>query len=335
MTSKELVTRTLEFDNPKRIPRQLWLLPWAQNNYPEQLKRIQNDYPDDIVYAPAVFEEQPKVSGKAFSVGKYVDEWGCVFEASQEGVLGEVKNPPILKWSDINKLRVPRECLTLKIDVVNDFCRQRDEFVLASCCPRPFERLQFLRGTENVMMDLAYEEKHLFDLLNILHQFFLEEMQVWAKTDVDGMMFMDDWGAQHSLLISPDQWRRVFKPLYKEYVDLAHSHGKKAFMHSDGYTIDIIGDLIEIGLDALNAQIFCMGIEDLGKKFKGKITFWGEIDRQNLLPSGTLEQIVEAVKSVYKNLYSNGGVIAQCEFGPGAKPENVYAVYKTWDELSL
>ncbi len=48
MTSRELVIKTLEFDNPSRIPRQLWLLPWAQNHHPEQLKKIQDDYPDDI-----------------------------------------------------------------------------------------------------------------------------------------------------------------------------------------------------------------------------------------------------------------------------------------------
>lgn len=103
-------------------------------------------------------------------------------------------------------------------------------------------------------------------------------------------------------------------------------------MHSDGHTLRVIPKLIDLGLDALNCQIFCMGAENL-KPFKGKLTFWGEIDRQNLLPYGTREDIHQAVKSVYENLWQDGGCIAQCEFGPGASPDNVYQVFKSWEEM--
>ena len=158
-------------------------------------------------------------------------------------------------------------------------------------------------------------------------------MELWADTDVDGLVFADDWGGQNSLLISPEMWRRLFKPLYRDYIDIAHAHGKYAFMHSDGYIVEILPDLIELGLDAINAQVFCMGVEELGERFAGKITFWGEIDRQHVLPHGTTEDVYDAVRTVRRWLYRDGGVIAQCEFGPGAKPENVYSVFKAWDEL--
>jgi uroporphyrinogen-III decarboxylase len=146
-------------------------------------------------------------------------------------------------------------------------------------------------------------------------------------------MFMDDWGAQRALLISPKMWRRIFKPLYKDYIDLAHSHGKAIFMHSDGYIADILPDLVELGLDAVNAQLFTMDIEDLGRRLAGKITFWGELDRQHLLPYGSLNEIDRAVRRVKAALYREGGAIAQCEFGVGARPENVYQMFKTWEEL--
>ena len=77
-----------------------------------------------------------------------------------------------------------------------------------------------------------------------------------------------------------------------------------------------------------------MGVEELGRRFKGKLTFWGEIDRQNLLPHGTPQEIQQAVYDVWLHLYDRGGVIAQCEFGLEAKPENVWTVYETWDSLS-
>ena len=88
----------------------------------------------------------------------------------------------------------------------------------------------------------------------------------------------------------------------------------------------------EIGLDAVNSQIFCMELEKV-EKYRGKITFWGEIDRQHLLPDGSAEDIETAVKEVYDRLWEDGGCIAQCEFGPGANPDNVYTVYKTWNAI--
>ena len=105
-------------------------------------------------------------------------------------------------------------------------------------------------------------------------------------------------------------------------------------MHSDGYILDILPDLIDAGLDAVNSQLFCMGLEQL-RPFRGKITFWGEIDRQNLLPRGTVDEVRAAVRQVYDTLWNQGGCIAQLEFGPGAKPENVEAVYETWNTLPI
>ena len=103
-------------------------------------------------------------------------------------------------------------------------------------------------------------------------------------------------------------------------------------MHSDGNTLSIIPRLIDLGLDALNTQIFCIGVEKL-RPFKGKITFWGEIDRQNLIPHASLEEIDRAVQKVYDTLWQDGGCIAQCEFGAGGNPDNVYRIYQKWSEL--
>jgi hypothetical protein len=96
-------------------------------------------------------------------------------------------------------------------------------------------------------------------------------------------------GSQQGLLLHPDIFRKIFKPMYREYVEIARSHGKHVFMHSDGYILDIIPDLIEVGIDALNAQVFCMGLKELGDRFRGRITFWGEIDRQRLEPVRPLQ----------------------------------------------
>ena len=80
---------------------------------------------------------------------------------------------------------------------------------------------------------------------------------------------MDDWGSASALLISPAMWVAYFKPLYKDYVDLAHAHGKFVLMHSDGYILAIYEHLIEIGVDAINSQLFRMPIEEIGDAFQG------------------------------------------------------------------
>jgi uroporphyrinogen-III decarboxylase len=98
-------------------------------------------------------------------------------------------------------------------------------------------------------------------------------------------------------------------------------------MHSDGYITDFIPDLIEIGLDALNSQVFCMDVEELGQRFGGQITFWGELDRQHLLPNADLVEIEAAAQRLKSVFHHDGGFIAQCEFGPGARPENVHAFF--------
>lgn len=335
MTSRELILRTLGFTRPQRIPRQLWSLPWAHTKFPDTMTQLQRDYPDDIISSPAYLTETPHTSGDAYTIGTFVDEWGCVFTQRESGFIGEVKHPISLAedYGDFStQVHIPEEWLTVDRIQVNAFCSSTDKFVLAGCCPRPFERMQFIRGTEQFMIDLMLQEKGMIKALGAMHEFYKQLLTLWAQTDVDGLMIMDDWGSQRSLLINPQLWREIFKPMYREYAQIARSHNKKLFMHSDGYILDIYPDLIEIGIDAINSQLFCMGIEQLSQ-FAGKITFWGEIDRQQTLSTGSMKDVAEAVEQVYTHLYKDGGCIAQCEFGPGGSSENVVQVFRTWDTM--
>jgi hypothetical protein len=333
-TSREIVLQTLNFEGPPRAPQQLWHLPWAELHYPEELKAITEAFPPDIIGAPGFHSELPPTEGEATAVGRFVDPWGAVFENIQEGVIGEVKEPIVQDWErDAGKVHVPRELLSIDPDQINAFCGTKDQFVQAGACPRPFEQLQFLRGTANLYMDLIEQPKAMQDFVKVMHDFYCELLEAWAQTDVDGLMMMDDWGSQQDLLINPELWVDIFKPMYKDYIDIAHGAGKKMFMHSDGHTLSIYPHLVELGLDAFNSQIWCMGIDNL-RPFAGKITFWGEMDRQHKLPEATPGQIDAAVREWHAKLWKDGGCIAQCEFGAGAKPENVRQVFATWQEVT-
>lgn len=334
MNPRRLVQKTLTFESPDRIPRHKWLLPWAEEHYPDFVQRLHDIFPDDIVSAPLAYTQSLKTQGDRHKKGTYVDEWGCVFTNPLDGAIGIVQAPLVAEWQDLDKLQPPVATLSLDREAVNAFCRETDRFVLMGSFVRPFERFQFIRTMENAFIDLVEKPPELFELLDKIHQHYLKEMEVWAATEVDAVALMDDWGTQQGLLASPEVFRQMFLPMYKEYAEVARHYGKYLFMHSDGHILDIMPDLVEAGVDALNAQIFCMGIKELGENYRGKITFWGEIDRQNLLPHGTRTDIQKAVCEVWLHLYQEGGVIGQCEFGLEAKPENVFTVYETWDALS-
>jgi uroporphyrinogen decarboxylase len=334
MTSRELVHATLDYARPERIPRHIWSLPWAQSRYGIEYDRLLQDFPADITTAPEQLSRPTIARGDAYKRGTYVDEWGAIFTQAADGTIGEVKEPIVTEdsWEDTSRVHFPTERQTFDREAVRQYCASTETFVVSPNLARPFERLQFLRGTEDLFVDLINPPDGLRRFISRMHSFACELVEAWAHTDVDAITFMDDWGAQHALLVNPALWRSVFRPLYRDYIDIAHTHGKRAFMHSDGHILAIYPDLIDLGLDALNSQIFCMGIDELSK-FAGRITFWGEIDRQHLLVDATEDEVRAAVRDVYSTLYRGGGCIAQCEFGAGARIENVRAVFDEWNRV--
>lgn len=333
MTPRERMIRTLKHQPVDRAPRDLWALPGTVMDRQEEMGRLQARFPSDFQGTDVRYGAGRRCRGTPNEVGAYTDAWGCTWHVAERGVVGEVKEPPLADWSALASYRPPFELLDeADFSQVEAACAATDKFVRAGTETRPFERLQFLRGSEALFADLAYGTRPLRELLAMLHDFYCRELRLWAATAVDGVSFMDDWGTQTSLLIAPETWRALFKPLYREYCEILHAGGKYVFFHSDGHIEAIYPDLVEIGVDALNSQLFCMDIEKLGAQYRGKVTFWGEIDRQQLLPFGTPEEVREGVWRVRRALdRGQGGVIAQCEWGIGVPYANVEAVFAEWE----
>lgn len=339
MTSRERVQRCLKFETPDRVPRDIWALPWAWSHYPAEMKALVERFPSDFGGAGYTAAPAARERGDAYTPGTYTDAWGCEFLNIQAGAIGEVRAPIVPELSDWReRVRPPMEILpedpNRARDEVNRQCADSTAYIAAGCCPRPWERMQFLRGTVNAMMDvMTPDDPDVLGLIRRIHEFNLRMFEFWVTTDVDSLRFMDDWGTQRQLLIPPAIWRELFKPLYKDYCDIAHSHGKSIFMHSDGHISEIYGDLVEIGVDALNSQLFCMDMADL-EQYRGKITFWGEIDRQHVLCASDPEEGRAAVRKVASHLYDpRGGVIAQCEIGLGSNPAVWPAIFDEWEVI--
>lgn len=286
-----------------------------------------------FVYGPG------KTSGVPVNTkGIRYDEWGTQWTANEDGVCGEVKLPLIDDWSKLETFRPPYEVLEqADLSMVNDFCAKTDKFILPMWWANYnlFERMQELRSTEQLFYDLAYGEDEVYRLRDMVHGYFMAQARMWVKTDVDALHIADDWGTQNTLLISPDMWRQFFKPCYKEYCDLAHAHGKYVVMHSDGNTELIIEDLIEIGVNAINTQIFCMDMDKLAEKYHHRIVFWGEIDRQQILPFGSPEDCRQAVRKVADAFFRYGrtGIVGQAFWGKDIPEANLQAVYDEWKKI--
>lgn len=356
MTSRERVYKTLKFENPDRLPLDLWSMQAIGMFRASEWRLVQKKYPSDIALPIDTVANALSVSsiwggdiddaklfhygissragGTPFLRGRNVDEWGVEWEAAEDGVVGEVKRPLLADWRELAHYSPPWEVLSnANWDVVDRLCACTGKFVITPWHLNIFERMQLLRGTQNLFMDIGYGSPDLYRLRDMLHEFFLREIKLWCNTDVDGIRLSDDWGSQQALLISPAIFRDFFKPLYAEYCRLIHAAGKFVFMHSDGNISAIIPDLIEIGVDALNSQLFCMDIEELARQYKGKITFWGEVDRQWVLPFGKPEDARKAVRRVRQALDDgHGGVIAQVEWGKNDPIENIEAAFAAWLE---
>lgn len=354
MDGRERVTRALRFEKPDRAPRDLWAVPAIAMFRPGDLREVLRKYPTDIVIpvdtagtavsAYGGFATPPadalvfrygasaRSRGTAFVVGTYVDEWGCPWDVGEDGVAGEVKRPPLDDWRKLEHLRAPWETLEgANWGDVNRICATTDKFVLMPWRCDIFERMQFLRGTEALLMDLAWGSAEVLKLRDMIFEFFLAEIERWCQTDIDAIRFFDDWGSQRSLLIAPRLWGEVFQPCYRQFCQTAHAAGKFVFYHSDGNITAIYPDLIETGVDAINSQLFCMDIEELGRCYAGKVTFWGEVDRQHVLPFGTSDEVTAAVRRVRAALdRGNGGVIAQLEWGKLDPRANVEAAFEAW-----
>ena len=119
--------------------------------------------------------------------------------------------------------------------------------------------------------------------------------------------------------------------MYREMFDTVHRSGKHVFFHSDEYVLDIVPDLIEIGVDALNVQVKLLGIDVLGERFGGKFCILADVYRQHILPFGSTEEVEEHVRHIIRALGSNGGgLVSWGEVGPDVPLQNVETMLSTF-----
>jgi uroporphyrinogen decarboxylase len=141
----------------------------------------------------------------------------------------------------------------------------------------------------------------------------------------------DDIATQRGPLMSPETYRTLIKPVYGEFFDFVKSKtDAKLFYHTCGNVVDLLDDLIEIGVDIINpVQVSAMGdTAGLKARFGDRIVFMGGIDTQRVMPHGSVEDVETEVKRRIHDLGPGGGyvVAAVHNIQPDVPPENIVAM---------
>jgi len=317
MNGRERVTRAIEFRYPDRLP-----LRYASD--PER-----SDYINLRVSPPPGWT--PAAHG--------LDEWGCLWQQHPVTSLGQVKGHPLGSWDDLATYQFPDAHAPGRFDeAIRQAERYRDRYLVGSVGLTGFDRLLFLRGFENLMVDLLTAPDRVVHLAERVMQYECDLVSIFARIGVQAVSFADDLGTEQGLMISPPLWRALFKPLYRRQFEHAHSLGLHVVFHSCGNIWDIMGDLIEIGVDVLNVeQPRIFGLDRLAAAYGGKVCFLTNPDSQRVLPVATPEEVEAETERVVEALSTAaGGLIgnADCTWDHGGTPSpNLEAMSRAFQRI--
>ena len=242
-------------------------------------------------------------------------EWGFVWSRMDE-TMGQPLTNLIDEPAQLVDLTVPDPADPERFTGIESFNQlYSDRFRMASLALSGFTTMSFLRGFNNLMMDVAENPEFVEALADMVFGFEEQLIEQLPAYHFDAVAFFDDWGTQNGMIISPAAWRRFFKPRYLHQFTLAHRLGLKVYFHCCGYYPQIIPDWIEIGVDMLNiSQPNLYNIPELGQKYGGKVCFVCPVSYQTTSISGTREEIFHTVQVLVDSFGRfNGGLIGYVE----------------------
>jgi len=244
-------------------------------------------------------------------------------------------NFPSSEWFDFN---LYKNILTEDDFYIsfNSIERSRKHFLGTLLYSSIFMISGYLRGMETLLEDLAINKYYAGYLIDTVGEVCLDvskaNLSKIGKTiEIYGMW--DDFAMQEGMMMSPDMWRKHYKPWYKKIIEEAKKYDLKIMFHCCGSCREIIPDFIEIGVDILDpVQTSAKGMElaSLKKSFGKDICFHGGLDIQKLLARGTPDMVISEVRTINKLFHEDGGIL----YGPAhyitsdTPLENIFAIYK-------
>jgi uroporphyrinogen decarboxylase len=166
-----------------------------------------------------------------------------------------------------------------------------------------------ITGLENFLMAMALDEAFTNQILDKVTNYMINIIKQVPK-NVDAVRFIEDWGVQKGLLFSRRDWQKYIKPRLKSIHEACRKKGLYVMHHSCGDITELFPDIIELGIDIIDAiQPESMDISFLKKEYGKDIVFFGGLGAQSTLPLGTPKQVIDESKKTLKILGENGGYI--------------------------
>lgn len=220
----------------------------------------------------------------------YTDIWGNTwYRIKGRSKGGEVLTPVIEDWSDLDTLELPElDRPEYYEDARKLGAGGTDRFRVGGMPGWPFATCRYMRKMETYFPDLIGERERI-DILHDRVTSVLEGViEQYGRAGMDGIFFCEDLGVQDRLLMGPEMWRDIFRPLYERLTSRAHSHGMKVIQHSCGYNFDLVDDLCEAGIDCLQFdQPAIYDMPALAEKMRSHgVGLYAPCDIQQVLPTG-------------------------------------------------
>ena len=201
-----------------------------------------------------------------------------------------------------------------------------------------FEIPQFLYRIDNYLTYMGLYPEKVVELSEKLLAIHMKNLEKWLGAVgpyIDTIIFGDDLGGQNGPLMSPDMYRRYYKPFHKKLWNRAKELADvKVHLHSCGGIEPLLEDLIDAGFDTTNpVQITCAGMDpkQLKQKYGDRLTFWGGgCDTRHVLPNGTPEEIERHTRELVEIFSPGGGFIFQQVHNilADVPPENILAMFR-------
>ena len=337
MNSKERVFKAFRKTegNPDRVPIQFDLCRQLTEAFGKKLGIVPDyalSYYEDLTYRISANEIRVKLGSDVVVVGGTVPSGYSPEIVTGDITLNEfsMHMKPTLLYVEV--IRCPLENVSGIQDIENynfpdpyapgrfDKARRdidrygKEYFIIGDVEISLFEMAWHLTGLEKYMIAMLCDEPWLEPLNNLVEEWSTGLALQMVKAGVDAIWFGEDLGSQTSTLISPEDWRKRFKPRHKRMIERLRKENPEIIiiMHSDGAVAPLLDDFIEIGVDVYNPvqpNVAGSDPQELKDRYGERICFFGGIDQQSLLPSGNLSAIRDEIKKRIGILGKNGGYL--------------------------
>jgi hypothetical protein len=339
LSDRENFLRNARFEGPEWIPAAVHLSGALWLELREELEKVLARHPvlfPDFEKGRRDFEEM-ELDARHRAGERLVDAWGSVWENEIDGIVGQVVEPVLDDWAKFESYRPPDPLTTNDQNPPVDWEAEARKLERARAEGRLargglphghfFMRLYYLRGFENLMLDIAGEDPRLERLIEMVADYCRARVEKWLSLGVEYMYFGEDLGTQTASMISPQHFARYVTPVYKDLFGRCKARGVVVKLHADGHLLELVDELLSSGVDILNPQDLCNGVDEIARAMKGRVCIDLDIDRQKVVPFGKPAEIRELIEEEVRKLGSpQGGLSFTVGMYPPTPPENVDAV---------